>query len=138
MSKADENLAVVRAGLDAYQRGDMEAFLEFLDPDIEIYSAPDLPNPVEAVGRDAWLRWIGDWLEAWESFEVEAEGMEPYGERHVITAMRQRGVGTGSGVPVDLKVFYMFEIRDGVAVRYRLYGQREEALAAARQGESSG
>jgi ketosteroid isomerase-like protein len=136
MSRQEENVAVVRAALEAFQRGEMEAFLSFLDPEIEIYSDPALPNPVEAVGRDAWLKWVAEWLEAWDRFEVEEVAMEPEGERHVIATMRQHGIGKGSGVEVDMNVFYMFEIRDGLAVRYRLHANRESALAAVRASGS--
>jgi ketosteroid isomerase-like protein len=135
MSSPEENVAVVRVALEAFQRGDMEVFLGFLDPEIEIYSDPALPNPVEAVGRDAWLKWVAEWLEAWDRFEVEEVAMEPEGERHVIATMRQRGIGKGSGAEVDMNVFYMFEIRDGIAIRYRLHSDRESAIAAVRASE---
>jgi hypothetical protein len=34
-----------------------------------------------------------------------------------------------------MNVFYMFEIRDGMAVRYRLHANRESAMAAVRASE---
>jgi ketosteroid isomerase-like protein len=135
MSSPEENLAAVRAALEVFQSGDVERFLEFLDPDIEVFSTPELANPTQARGRDAWLRWTGDWLEAWETFEIDAESIEPVGEHHVILEMRQHGKGKGSGVEVELRVFYMFELHDGVATRYHLYPDREQAEAAALAGE---
>jgi ketosteroid isomerase-like protein len=137
MSSPEENLELVRRALDAYQRGDYEALLAFMHPEVEVYSTPELANPVEAVGREAWLRWIGDWLEVWESFEIEALAIDSVGDHHVIADMRQYGKGKGSGIEVELRVTYMFDIRDGVATRYHLYPDREQALAAARKGESA-
>jgi ketosteroid isomerase-like protein len=131
MSSAGENLAVVREAMEAFQSGDIEHFLEFLDPEIEVFSTPQLANPTHATGRDAWLRWVGEWLDAWETFEIEAASLEPLGEHHVIADMRQRGTGKGSGIQVELRVFYMFELHDGVATRYHLYPDREQAEAAA-------
>jgi ketosteroid isomerase-like protein len=136
MSSQEENLVTVREALEAFQGGDPERFLGFLDPEIEIFSTPELANPVEAQGRDAFLRWIGDWLEVWETFEVDAESIEPVGENHVVLDMRQHGKGKGSGIEVELRVSYMFELHDGVATRYHLYADRKQALAAAREGES--
>jgi ketosteroid isomerase-like protein len=135
MSSPEENLAAVWAALEVFQSGDVERFLEFLDPDIEVFSTPELANPTQARGRDAWLRWTGDWLEAWETFEIDAESIEPVGEHHVILDMRQHGKGKGSGVEVELRVFYMFELHDGVATRYHLYPDRKQAEAAALAGE---
>jgi ketosteroid isomerase-like protein len=137
MSDGAENVATVEAALEAFQRQDMEAFLPFLDPEIETFSAPELANPIHVVGRDKWLAWVADWYDAWETFEIEAETIEPVGARHVIVTALQRGTGKGSGVEVELLVYYMFEMRDGVAVRYHLYPDREQALEAARAGEQA-
>jgi ketosteroid isomerase-like protein len=135
MSSQDENVAAVRAALALFQSGDIDGFLEFLDPDIEVFSTPELANPTHARGREAWLRWAGDWLEVWETFEIEAESIEAVGEHHVILDLRQHGKGKGSGVEVELRVYYMFELHDGVATRYHLYPDREQAEAAALAAE---
>jgi ketosteroid isomerase-like protein len=133
-----ENVAAVRAALDAFERQDMELLLSFLDPEIETYSPPEMANPTQVVGRDKWLAWVADWLDAWETFEIEAEAIEPVGARHVIVTALQRGRGRESGIEVELLVFYMFELCDGLATRYHLYPDREEALQAARAGEEPG
>ena len=128
-------MAAVRAALASYRAGDVERFLEFLDPDIEVFSTPELANPTEARGRDAWLRWTADWLEVWETFEIEARSIEPVGEHHVILDVRQHGKGKGSGIEVELSVHYMLEMHDSVATRYHLYPDREQAEAEALAGE---
>jgi ketosteroid isomerase-like protein len=138
MSSAEENVELVRRALEAFQRGDAESLLAFLHPEVEVYSTPELANPVEAVGRDAWLRWGMEWLEAWESFEIEALSIEAVGANHVVTDMRQNGRGKGSGVEVELRVAYMFEIHDGLATRYHLYPDRDQAMAAALEGGGEG
>ena len=116
--------------MEAFQRQDMEVFLGFLDPEIETYSSPELANPTHVVGRDKWLAWVADWYDAWEMFEIEAEAMEPVGARHVVVTALQRGIGKESGIEVELRVFYLFELRDGVATRYHLHPTREQAMAA--------
>ncbi|MDQ2940264.1 MAG: nuclear transport factor 2 family protein [Actinomycetota bacterium] len=135
MSEEERNLAIAREGLEAFQRGDIEAFLNLLDPDVEIYSPPDLANPAQFRGRDGWLRWASRWLDAWETFELEAEGFEPVGEHHVLMKTRQHGIGKGSGVEVEMRVYYMLEYHDGLATRVHLYADREQALEEARAGE---
>ena len=137
MSSQEENLALARTAFEAFQRGDIETVLGYMDPEMETYSSPALANPVDTVGRDEWLAWMGRWLEVWDGYEVEALSMEAVGPDHVIVEMRQTAQGKGSGVDVELLVYTVFEIHDGVAKRYHLYPSREEAVAFA-EGESAG
>jgi ketosteroid isomerase-like protein len=135
MSDSQENVALSRAATEAFRRGDIEAFLATMHPEVEIFSTPDLPNPGRFRGREGWIEWTSHWFDAWEGFEVEIEEYEPVGEHHVLMRARQRAKGVGSGVPVEMQVFYLGEYRDGLAVRFHLYATREQALAAARDSE---
>jgi hypothetical protein len=47
--------------------------------------------------------------------------------------MRQTAVGSVSGVPVEMTNYYLLELRDGRAVRFHIYGDRDTALAAIRK-----
>ena len=136
MSSREENLAIVHDAVEAFQRGDVETVLGYMDPEMEVFSSPELANPVDAVGRDEWVAWMGRWLEVWEGYEIEALSIEAVGEHHVIVDMRQTAKGKGSGVDVELLVYTVFEIRDGIAKRYHLYPTRDEAVAFAERGES--
>jgi ketosteroid isomerase-like protein len=49
----------------------------------------------------------------------------------VVVVVFQRGVGRTSGVPVERRVGQMWTVRDGRAVRWQIFKDREEALAAA-------
>jgi ketosteroid isomerase-like protein len=135
MSEQNENVQRARAATEAFQRGDIEAFLATLDPEVEIFSTPDLPNPGSFVGREGWVEWSSAWFEAWEGFRVEIEEYEPVGERHVLMTARQSGKGASSGVPVEMRVYYLAEYRAGLATRFHLYGTREQALLAALEAE---
>ena len=135
MSSQDENVALSRAATEAFQRGDVEAFLATLDPEVKIFSTPELPNPGSFSGRDGWIEWTSEWFEAWDGFEVEIEEYEAVGEHHVLMTARQRAKGVGSGVPVEMRVLYMTEYRDGLAIRFHLYANREQALEAVRERE---
>jgi hypothetical protein len=132
----EANVTAARAAVEAFQRGDIDVFLATLDPGVEIFSTPELPNPGTFVGREGWVEWSSEWFEAWETFEVEPEGFEPVGRHHVLIPVRQRGKGKGSGVEVDMRAWYMVEYQRGLATRFHLYANREQALEAAREGES--
>ena len=136
MSDQEENVARARAATELFRRGEVEAFLATMHPEVEIFSTPDLPNSGRFEGRQGWVEWSSEWFEAWEGFEVEIEEYEPVGERHVLMSARQRGKGAGSGVPVEMRVYYLTEYRDGLATRFHLYADREEALEVARVAEA--
>src|SRR3954447_232036 len=136
MSSQEENVTLSRNATEVFRRGDIETFLATRDPEVEIFSPPDLPNPGRFVGREGWIEWTSQWFDAWADFDVEIESYEPVGERHVLMSARQRAKGAGSGVPVEMRgVYYLAEYRDGLATRFHLYADREEALEVAKTGE---
>jgi ketosteroid isomerase-like protein len=129
---------LIRRGLDAFNRGDTDAVLEFLDEDVEVYMPSELPNSGTYRGHDGYLQWVDQWLDAWEGFTIESAELEPVGERHVVGAVHQSARGKGSGIPVEMSIAYLWEVRDGKAAIQHLYATPEEAVAVAkrREGES--
>jgi ketosteroid isomerase-like protein len=136
MSDSAANVALVEEALAAFARGDLEATFSFMDEDIETHSPPSLANAGTFRGTEGFLTWSAEWLEAFEEWSQEISNCEAVGDRHVVVDAHQTGRGAGSGVPVEMRLAYMFEIRNGRGVRFHLYPDREEALEAARRGES--
>jgi ketosteroid isomerase-like protein len=133
MSEERERLVeLAREGLAAYERGDIDAVLALLDSEIEVTVSPMLPNPEGGSSHDEFLAWIARWEEAWDSFTSDVLSIELVDDRHVIAHVRQRGVGAGSGVAVEMEVFWMFEWDGEKTTRLGLFISEEEALAAAR------
>jgi ketosteroid isomerase-like protein len=143
MSRLDDrrrtNVEAVRRGVEAFQRGDLEGVLALAREDFEIFLPQSLPNSGRYVGRDGFFTWLGQWLDAWEDFTVEITEVEPAGERHVVADMRQSGRGRGSGIPVEMEIAYMWEVREGRFAAMHLYASRAEAFRTAerRERESS-
>jgi ketosteroid isomerase-like protein len=128
----EERIRLVERGTEAFQRGDMRAVLELMAEDIELDSPPELGNsPRGARGRDAYLAWLEDWLEAWDDYTLEIEAIEAVGERHVVADCLQRATGKESGITVDLPLAYMYEIRDGQVTAMHLYRTHEAASEVA-------
>jgi ketosteroid isomerase-like protein len=130
-----ENLEVARAGYEAFQSSDLETVLGLTDPEVEIYLPPTLPNSGKFKGHDGYLTWLGRWLEAWDDFQIEVREMEPVGDRHVVTTIHQSGIGRGSGIPVEMDVAYMLDIRDGKVAALQMYLSRDDAISVAEQRE---
>ena len=133
-----QTIEVAREGVEAFQRGDIEAVLALIHEDGHIYLPPELPNSGTYRGREGFVSWMGQWLEAWEEFSVEMGPAEPVGERHVVASMHQSGRGKGSGVPVEMDIAYMWEVRDDKIVAMHLYATTEEAVQVAREREGEG
>ena len=128
----EDNLARVRAGFEAFNRGDMEEVLRFLHPDVEVFASEEVGEPGSYRGRDAFLSWNRTWMDAWEDFRVDTFDFEPMDDHNVLVHVTQSARGRGSGVEVSQNVTYLFTLHDGLASRLHLYPDRESALAAAR------
>jgi ketosteroid isomerase-like protein len=130
MTSREANVELVRAGLDAFNRRDHEAVFALLDPEIECHVHPGLMNVGTWHGIDGYQEMMATWGEAWEEIEMTVLGVETPDDRHVIADVQQRAVGAGSGVPVEMTLFFFYEIRDGRALRFHVYPDRAAALAA--------
>jgi ketosteroid isomerase-like protein len=131
-----ERLELVRRGFAAYESGDVEATLEMLDPGIVVHASREFLNSGTFHGHEGFLRWIGQWNDAWESFEQEVLDLEPVGERHVVAGVHQTARGAGSGVVVEQDAAYLWDVREGRAVYLGLYMEREQARRVAREREA--
>ena len=73
---------------------------------------------------------MADWLEAWDDWELELEGVRDAGEV-VVAIVLQRGRSKATGLPVDMHFGQVWQVRDGKNLRMRMYASPDEALEAA-------
>jgi ketosteroid isomerase-like protein len=135
VTSAEDRVELVRRGFQAYNARDTGAVFRLLDPNVEIYSTHELMNPGTFRGHAGYLRWIGQWEEAWEDFQNVPEEIQAVGERHVVARVRASGRGRGSGVEVGQTLAYLYDVREGVCVYLGLYASFDAALDAARERE---
>jgi ketosteroid isomerase-like protein len=126
---SQENVEVVQRSYEAYLRGDLDAALAPLDPEIEIYDH-DVPDAGKYRGLDGLLRWQADWESSWESWRWDPEEFIEAGER-VVAVLRVHATGRQSGVAVERTDAAVWTLRDGKCVRLDYYGSRAAALEAA-------
>ncbi len=129
-AERERNLALLREGIEAYNRGDLSFVIERAGDDIEVYAHPDLLNTGTYQGREAFESWMREWQEAWREITLDVRGAEAIGDNHLLVDVYQRAVGAASGVPVEMDIFQLIEVRDGEIKRFHLYPDREAALAA--------
>jgi ketosteroid isomerase-like protein len=125
-----EDLATVRAGYDAFARGDIEALTDrYLDPNIEWRTTEDVPFHGTYRGMHEFLRGMSEWTDAFDEITTEVEELVDAGERAVVLH-RMRGRGRDSGVEVDLALWQVVAVRDGRLVSMHDYTSREAAMEA--------
>lgn len=124
------NVDLVREALAAWARGDVDGALSFAHPDIVSVRAAPLPDPQTYHGHEGVLQMYADWTTDFADFEMHGESFEAFGE-HVLVEMVQRGVGKASGVEVVGRFWFLFHVREGVALRQEAYATRDQALRAA-------
>jgi ketosteroid isomerase-like protein len=131
---SDPNIELVRAGIDAYNRGGVDWVIARLEPDFEVYAAPGLVNAGSYRGADGFAEWMRQWEEAWDDFRIEIERAESIDRTNVLLDVIQRGTGSGSGIEVEMRLYQLHEVEDGRWKRFHIYNSREDALAAAGDG----
>jgi ketosteroid isomerase-like protein len=127
-----DNLEVVRATWDAWERGDIEGVLVRADAAVvmSINHFHDWPESTYR-GHDGVRRFLTEWLEVWDSFEVRLDELRACPDERVLALAWQRGIGHVSGLPMEMEWALAYALCDGVIVDMQLWGDRAEALTAA-------
>jgi ketosteroid isomerase-like protein len=130
---SEENIEHLRRGYEAFARGDVDAVLELLDPDVDWHPAIAPILGVDTVrGREAVRRFFTrDLFEGFDQFRAEPLSFEDLGDDFVLVMVRYTGRGESSGIEMDQRFATLYKLRDGKTVTMRDYSTREEALEAA-------
>ncbi len=129
---SQENVELIRRGYEAFARGDVDAVLELLHPDVDWFPAIAPILGAETVrGREAVRRlFTRDLFEGFDRFLAEPLSFEDLGD-FVLVMVRYTGRGESSGIEMDQRFATLFELRDGKTLTMRDYSTRAEALEAA-------
>ena len=131
---SQENVEIVRALTEGFQRGDHEQAFDFYDPEIEWDTGTEGVAPGMAGvyrghegARDFWRRW----LSAWKDLKFEIQDVWDAGDEVVLLIRHQHQRGHHSGVATEFQPYgWVFTFRGGKAVRVRWYPNQPPALEA--------
>jgi ketosteroid isomerase-like protein len=127
---SDSRLDRLRAAYDAYNRGDAESAADLASEDIEVHPPPTSLDPEPFRGRDALLKYLEPNLFEFQRAEP-AEFLEE-GDR-ILVAVKVHARGRGSGVELHDQAFHVWTVQDERAVRFEVFVDRDDALAALRR-----
>src|ERR1700730_8021099 len=129
MSQA--NVELILATVGAYNDGDIDAWAEFLDPEIEAVPDTSFPESHPLLGRDEYRAWteqltMGLLNPRWETTEV----LDLRADR-VLHRGNWGGKGAASGIETYSSISGVFTVREGQISRVEFYFDHERALKAA-------
>jgi ketosteroid isomerase-like protein len=128
---SEGNVELVRRAFAQFQAtGDFDP--ELTDPDYvwDMSTFRGWPGDREYRGIDGARRFLREWLEAWDNWELELRELHDAGDQ-VVAIVHQRGRSKAAGLPVEMEFAQVFTLRDGMQVRMEMYADPSEALAAA-------
>jgi ketosteroid isomerase-like protein len=125
MSQRDrEMIASLRRGYEAFNRGDFDAAMAVVHPEIE-FALPGRRLPLS--GKEAVRAWMEP--DAFEEQEIEPLEFTVKGDK-VLVRTRVRARGAGSGMALEVQVCAVWTLdADGLATRVETFGVGEEAKA---------
>ena len=127
---SQENVQLVQAAFHAFEDGDMEAVLRLCDENIQITQAAELVGASQTQhGHAGVIEAFAIWPDLWDDYHVEILRMADVGDAVMVTTIN-RGRGKDSGVPVEMPFSFVFSIRAGRIVEWRLFMREEQALRA--------
>jgi ketosteroid isomerase-like protein len=132
------NAELVQKVLGAYLTGDEDTLREMIPPEGEIYGAPGIINAGTYHGYEGFQAWVRQWNEAWDEVNYELGEMIEVSDFIVVVPAHVVGKGAVSGLEIDSVFGWMYEFRDGKAVRFHTYATVDDALEAARRLSGAG
>jgi len=128
---APSNIEVVRAVVDAFNRGDLTTALGLCTEDVEFDWSRRMLDGEVFHGHEGLRQFMQDTLEIFDEIHIPAEDITDLGDDVVLLAGSARFRGHASGLDVEAYAANLWTVRDGKVARFRFYQSKEDALADA-------
>ena len=125
-----ENVEIVRAWIDAFNRGGIEETMRYLDPEIEWTTTSASLAAGTYHGHEGVREWMRKAFAGWESIRLEPESFIDAAEQ-VVVPLEIKVRAKGTGTPSAFAFTTLAELQRGMIVRIRNYTTQAEALEAA-------
>ena len=125
---SQENVELAHRAADAFNRRDLDAFLELTDADVEILA---LEVEMEGAyhGHAGARRWWEGLIDAIPDVAIEVVEMRDLGDL-TFAALRLRGHGARSDTPTEIPLWLLGEWSDRKVVWWKAFATEAEALEA--------
>ena len=130
---SEENVALARKAIDSLNRGDPDALLALLSPDVVWEALEGVMGIGELYrGREEVREWIElMWEDAEEVVHIKIEQISDLGDDRVFIAVVLTARRRRSGVPLEYRTWQIISFADGLITRRQVFWTRAEALKTA-------
>jgi ketosteroid isomerase-like protein len=136
---SQENVEVVRRFIEALPKAqasdDWQPVFAEVDPDVEIEDLDISLDTERYQGHESVRKWIGVWMESWESWSLEDVQVRPVGEDRAIGLFLVRAKGKGSGIELSRRDALVCTLRAGKIEKGTYYNDPQQALEAVGMSE---
>jgi uncharacterized protein len=116
---SESNTELVRAGYEAFGRGDMDALMQLLQ-DTEWHQAEGAPQGGVYKGAEAIVNGVfGPLMEQVQDFTVTPHEIIPVGEDRVLAVGNYTGQGGGGSL--NARFAHLWTVRDGKATHFEQF-----------------
>jgi ketosteroid isomerase-like protein len=115
---SQENVEVVRRIFEGFQaaieRGDPSVWIAQTVPDDYEWIVPgEVLGRAVWRGREGFVEFVRTWTEEFEGWSIRVERLIDAGDDRVVALTLQSGTGKHSGVPVEMTLGQIYELKDG-------------------------
>ena len=122
------NVEILRRAIDAYNARDVDAFIAYCDPRIELHSAFAAVGGAVYHRHDGMRDFFRDFEDVWgDEVRVEPEAYFDLGES-TLAFYVLHGRGRSSGADVAMPSALVARYREGLLAFIKAYAHREDAL----------
>jgi ketosteroid isomerase-like protein len=133
MNDSKSSIELLYEVMGAYQQGDEEKVRDLMHPEAEVHGAPGLINAGTYYGYEGYQQWLQQWDEAWDEINYELGEPIDVDESIVVVPVHVVGVGAVSGLRIDAIFGWLYQFQEGLARRFHVYPDVEEAVEAAKR-----
>ena len=129
---SQEIVEAVRQALEAFNRGDADAFVAPLTFDVEWEAAIFWTEGTRIYrGKDEVRTWFEKIREPWERIHLAVEEILEAEDDELVVGFRATGRGRNSGADTQLQSWLVLRFREGLVAKRQVFQGRAEALEAA-------
>jgi ketosteroid isomerase-like protein len=133
----EDDVATLRSAYQAFNEGGgIDAILERLAPEFQVRDRDSAPDRQTRIGKEGIKELFASYMEAFDALRLEPEEFTCVNDE-IVVSLYQQIRGKGSGAVVVGRIAHVWCMRDGAAVRLRIFGDKERALEALRAEQGS-
>jgi len=126
---SQENVEVVRRCLEAWNRGDLDAWVELFDEQAEFFALRSQLEGEPYRGHEGLRQFLVDFDGEWEYVRFSRLEIRDAGEQ-VVALAQWDARGRASGIELHVPVGLVATVRRGRIINLRFFSDPEEALKA--------